>query len=123
VLAVRQYEQFTDFSEFRKWVRARLYWLALDDWSSRARISTSLDQVIAGLGTKPVQEELVMAAELRRRIEELPGRQREVMKRTLQGESVAEIAHDLNIASATVRSLLRFARRALFRRFTEGESR
>lgn len=121
VLALMQYTRFSEFEEFKKWARARIYWLSLDELASRTRVGTNLDTVIATVGVGPTQEQMTIATELRERIEKLPARQREAMKRLLQGQSATEIARDLGVVTATVRSLLRFARRALFRQLVEGE--
>jgi RNA polymerase sigma factor (sigma-70 family) len=121
VLALMQSERFSEFEEFKKWARARIHWLSLDELTRRRRLGTDLDDVIATVRVGPTQEQMTTAAELRKCVQKLPNRQREAMKRCLQGKSVTEIARELGIVAATVRSLLRFARRALFRQLSEGE--
>lgn len=120
VLAL-MHEGFSDLEQFTKWASARVYWLSLDRLQGAAKTRTNSEIVLGKIGVAPAQERSVMAEELWRGVQQLPARQRHAMKKSLQGGSTDEIARELHVTTATVRSLLRFARRALFRQLTEGE--
>ncbi len=121
VLALRNYERFSEPTDFKKWARARTYWFSLNHLTKH-KPGVDLDTVLAVLGVGPSQELDAVAIELREHIVKLPTRQRECIERSLRGESPNDIARELGIDTATVRSLLRFARRTLFRRMQEGET-
>jgi RNA polymerase sigma factor (sigma-70 family) len=119
VLALMRYQRFSDVAEFGKWARARTRWFSLDQLT-KSKSEVDLDAILATAGVMAMQEPNATAAELRKLIEKLPARQRETVERSLRGQSPSEIGNDLGIDPSTVRSLLRFARRTLFRRMQEG---
>jgi RNA polymerase sigma factor (sigma-70 family) len=121
IIALKQRQRFSELTEFRKWARARTYWLSLDQLAAQAKKGTSLDAVISSAAVGPEQEQMATMAELWEHIQKLPPKQREVMGRSLHGQSVEEMAGGLAVASATIRSLLRFARLNLLRQMSEGE--
>lgn len=121
IIAIKQRQRFSEFTEFRKWARARTYWLSLDQLATQAKKGTSLDAVISTAAVGPEQEQMASMGELWEHIQKLPPKQREVIRRSLHGQSVEDMAGGLGVASATIRSLLRFARLNLSRQMVEGE--
>jgi RNA polymerase sigma factor (sigma-70 family) len=111
VLAVKNYRKFSERDEFRRWAFARLHWLLLDGIRSRKRgLGDSSDMILA---TEPSQENELFAREMLELVRTLPKRQLKVISRTIQGQSVEDIAKEMNIAQPTVRSLRRFGRNQL----------
>lgn len=112
MLAVRNYAKFSERQEFRRWAFARIHWLLLD--RVRAPRGVSLEDLPNLIfPAKPNQEEKVHAQEILELVGTLPKRQFKVILRTIQGHSVRDIAEEMKISEATVRSLRRFARSGL----------
>lgn len=107
--ALLRFGEIRDANHFRAWVLTRARWLALD------RIRAQRRTVYGGEDSWPERpapsgSENYDAGELLRLVGALPERQKAVMMRSIAGESVADIAAELGITPATVRSLLRHAR-------------
>lgn len=117
LLSLQHRDRFSRLEDFQSWAHARLRWLALDRLREVKRLSQELSEPAAE-GNQLGQ---VLADELRRAVLSLPPRQREVMVRQIRGESTSEIARALGIGTASVRSLVRFARQALLARLREDE--
>lgn len=111
VLAVKNYRKFSKRDEFRRWALARLHWLLLDGIRARKGILTDSSNLI--LASQANQENELFAREMLELVRTLPKRQLKVILRTIQGETVENIAKEMKIAQPTVRSLRRFGRSQL----------
>ncbi len=122
-LAMWEYRRFQDEEHFKKWSIQKVRWFSIDYVRTRKRERNLIarDADVNGLTEGPTQERDQAISELREAIAFLPERQRNVAVRYyVQDQSVREIARDLDIEEATVRSLLRHARSALARRLGGG---
>ncbi len=108
VLAIKNYQRFSEKEEFRRWAFARLHWLILDRFRLAQRAAGGSADVEVPVDAKQENETLVR--EMLELVGTLPTRQRQVMMMTIQGHSPAAIAAKLGITGATVRSLRRFGR-------------
>ena len=113
VLAVTNQDRFTQAEDFFRWARARLHWLLLDRFDAERRRPTVSAEKAPEPAVASTQEQDLMAREIRSLIEELPGRQQAVLRGIIEGRSTSEIAAELQVTEATVRSLRRFGCRAL----------
>ena len=105
---------FTDFEHFRRWLMLHARWRLIDEL--RARSQRAHKHQIAKLqetATEPVQEHKVMFRELSKAVESLAPQQRAVIQGLLEGKSQRELAAELKVKEATVRSLGRFGRARL----------
>ena len=109
VLAIQNYERFSEKAEFRRWAFARLHWLILDRFRFARRTSVEFSQDLVP-PVQPRQESEIFADEMLELVRTLPTRQQEVVMMTIQGHSAAAIAEKMGITEATVRSLRRFGR-------------
>ena len=111
LVAITNYQRFTREDEFRRWAFARVHWLLLDRLRSRKFLSVENSPDV--IATEPSQENELLANEILKLVGTLPKRQLKVMLRTIQGQSVEDIAKEMNIEETTVRSLRRFGRSRL----------
>jgi RNA polymerase sigma-70 factor (ECF subfamily) len=118
VLVLQKGIRFDNRDAFAGWARARLRWLALDRLRLRTRLDGSAppEQPVA-----PMQEQRLIATDIWQSLSRLPQRQQTALRLTLRGLSNSEIAEEMGITEATVRSLLRFARQALAAVLSEEE--
>ena len=117
VLALQNVARFATFDDFRRWAYTKLHWLVIDAAQARPQL---LGQV-SEKAIPPSQEQSVFLKHVLRLIAELPPQQQAVMRGLLEGDSYEEIAAQLRIAPATVRSLQRFARHKLITLLGEEE--
>jgi len=115
--------EIVDLQHFRRYVYDRTRGIVLDRLTRRREVTGNLD---AGQLPAPEDQEASshlteVVHELRRRVKQLPDRQRNVIERIATGASTGAIAKELGVEEATVRSLLRFARATLSRDMLEWE--
>ncbi len=104
---------FSGEDEFKRWVKSRLHWLALSYFRTSRHITQEPLDVAAELSILGSQEQGTFLQELIRSADMLPVKQKEVFKRVLVGERPSDIAEELDMSEATVRSNLRFARKRI----------
>lgn len=111
VLAVRHADRFSNLEDFRRWAHARLHWLILDRLFGKAPVR-SLEQhrepVVAS-----AQDQALIAQDLMRLITALPPRQYAIVRGMLEGRETKDLAREMGVTEATIRSLQRFARQRL----------
>jgi RNA polymerase sigma-70 factor (ECF subfamily) len=113
VLTLRNLSRLPTEEEFHKWAHIRLHWLGLDRLRvGKGQSQTSLDDT-RGISTAPTQEREVLLNEVWRCIHRLPKRQRIVLSGMLEDRPNKEMANELQVTEATVRSLQRHARKSL----------
>lgn len=107
------------FEAFVSFVKVRARWRSFDAWRSRRFGGTprteSLD-LHPEAADRPAggdPEFSLRQRQLWEAVQKLPPRSRQVMERAVQGMSSIEIAREMNITPASVRSLLRHARHRL----------
>ncbi len=121
VLSIREHAKFTNKHDFHQWVHARLHWLLLDEIrAKRARTVETSDSSLER-SIPPTQEKDLILSEVWRLVNHLPKRQRAAMLGMLEGYSPADIARELQVEVATVRSLQRFAKKRLVDLLTKQE--
>ena len=113
VQAAGSYEEFLgrfrSLPEFLSWTRVRAGWLLLDKLRLDRRLRTAISK--EQTASEPAQQEwTAYIEELRALIKDLPERQRHAITGLLEGLPPAEIARQMGISSASVRSLQRFGR-------------
>lgn len=112
VLALRQFDRrpFSTAEEFSRWAYLRLRWMALDRLRLNQRRGS--ESLSARVQDPPTSREVsaILLSALKRGLRDLPTRQKTVLKRVWAGRTTREIAADLGITEATVRSSLRHAR-------------
>lgn len=112
----------------KRWLQAVVRHHAMDFWRANARkvrqnqdTIESIESWIQRKGAVDPSESVQTTEELeklRTIVAALPVRQREIMERFLAGESTDSISRAMDIHENSVRSLLRFARGAVAKRFT-----
>ncbi len=118
VLCLLEGAKLATLNEFRAFAFSRLRWRWLDSlrYEKRRRGHDAQDQPSSespgGLESSILLKEIMSR---------LPQRQSTIMRYTLEGLSSAQIAEKLGIESASVRSLRRFAQRAMMRMLEHGE--
>jgi RNA polymerase sigma factor (sigma-70 family) len=107
------------FEAFVSFVRMRSRWRSFDVWRSRRLGGVSRTESLA-LHPEAMErvdvgdpESNLRQKQLWEAVQKLPLRSRQVVERAAQGMSSMEIAREMNIAPASVRSLLRHARHRL----------
>ena len=110
VLSLEHRSDFANREEFGRWARARVRWMCIDQLRYATKFS---HHDIDSRASAPNQEDRLVATELFESIAALPPRQRAVMRLTITGSTNKEIAEQLGVTEATVRSLQRFGRHAL----------
>jgi RNA polymerase sigma factor (sigma-70 family) len=111
ILCLERQQSFASREDFARWARTRVRWMCIDQLRYTVRFSH--DQSIDSRASAPNQEDRLNATELVEAVNALPPRQRSVMRLTVAGATNPEIARQLGITEATVRSLQRFGRHAL----------
>jgi RNA polymerase sigma factor (sigma-70 family) len=112
VLALRNASRFATADDLYRWTRPRVRWLMLDQLKKQQPLLLDEDvEQIAGQSTA-VDQGLIIRDTMRS-IAKLPAQQQAALRGMLEGRSTQEIAKDLQVTEATVRSLQRFARRKL----------
>lgn len=127
VLALRKLQReerfpFPDQEAFDKWAYSCLRYRALD----RLRAAARGKQLNESKTMEPFQEPpqhhwVTLRHGLSQALRSLPERQQAVMRALVAGQTTTEIANDLGIEEATVRSLRRYARRHLVKFFEEND--
>lgn len=120
ILALRHRStaDWKDIDSFSKWAHARLHWLIMDTWRNikRRSIEVSLDEE-NHLTSQNTVNDIFGSIESQNLLiwlnDRLTNRERQVLEKRISGYSTHEIASDLGVTEATVRSLLRFARRRI----------
>jgi len=112
---LEQKSRFTSFEMFIAYARQLARWRSIDSLRRHARETAiggleELERYSSGAGGQNAEQALEASDYIASRLATLPPREREVMVRTLQGETPDEIAHTLALAPATVRSFQRRAR-------------
>jgi RNA polymerase sigma factor (sigma-70 family) len=118
----KAYSQFVDEGEFKRWVYARLHWIMLDQIRSTKPILEPLD-FAPERSVSPNQEEALIVKDILSLVEELPTNQRIVLRGLIKGRSREEIARELHVKEATIRSLQRYARLKLAALLAKQEGR
>ena len=105
---------------WRKWplltdqslIEGKAEWLALDALRASKRVRRVFSQMEEGVEGEvgPNQEQQIALRELERAIKALPPKQRAVIIGMYAGKTETDLAKELNIDEATVRSLRRFGR-------------
>jgi RNA polymerase sigma-70 factor, ECF subfamily len=118
--AFMEIDRFTDAQHFTAWTMTRARWLALDQLKVRRRVRamdhlSETDLAVVGQESREAED---LLGEVRNVVATLPPRQRVVLERTIDGASISEIARELAVSEATVRSLLRHARYRLSKLLT-----
>ena len=118
VVALQKFESFDDESHLAAWALTRARWLSLDRLKvQRRRLPLN---AVGRNYTAETPENAVLAEEIQELLERLPRRQRVALELTAAGFSVGEIARELGVREATVRSLRRHARYRLLRNLDLG---
>jgi RNA polymerase sigma factor (sigma-70 family) len=120
LLALKDLSRFETIKQLDNWAVAKLGWLAIDEcraaYQQQKNKRKFFEQDESSWQAHiPSQTEDMACKDILLLIEELPERQRAVMKDTIMGSSNKEIAEKLGVDIATVRSHLRFARLRLAR--------
>jgi RNA polymerase sigma factor (sigma-70 family) len=105
----KDYSQFADEKEFKRWAYARLHWIMLDQFKSTKLILEPIEH-IPEKSVPPGQEEALIVGDIVNLIDELPSNQRIALLGSLKGQTNEDIAQQLQVKEATVRSLQRYAR-------------
>ena len=103
------HSQFVDEGKFKHWVYARSHWILLDRFRSTKLVLESID-FVPERSVSPNQEEALIVKDILSLVEELPTNQRTVLQGLIKGRSREEIATELHVKEATIRSLQRYAR-------------
>jgi RNA polymerase sigma factor (sigma-70 family) len=119
-IAWEKKDSFSDPDFFRRWIVQKAEWLALDELRSSRRAREVFSQMEEGIEGKVglTQERRVVLREIAEAIGKLPPQQRAVVKGMFEGKTETQLAQELNIKEATVRSLRRFGRMELLRLLT-----
>lgn len=122
-LAWKNRPQFSDVNHLRRWLMQRARWRALDTIRSNKRVQKLLSewQVEKKTFSEFQPEELNSLQVIMNTVESLPAQQREVILGGLKGKSENQLALELNVSKATVRSLRRFGRIKLYSLLSEKE--
>ena len=123
LIALRRGGTFASSEDLLKWSFTVLHSRLIDRVRSEKRRGERLS-ILGRLLPKAFQpnyERSIDAGYLREAVTGLPPRQKEIMQRFLNGDSTEEIARDLGITEATVRSLKRFAQLHLAREMTAAD--
>lgn len=115
VLALRDLSRFPSREDFARWAFKRLRWLAIDAYRAREKREPWTESMDLWHPSPPDQENVLLLQPISEAIRQLPDRQKKVIVQTAQGRTTGEIAEDLGVTEATVRSLRRFARNRLAR--------
>ncbi len=114
IAAYQQIDSFNDENHFNAWVTNCARWFSIDRFRSRNQRATdsldsddSLDSVVS---TRATQDISTWLSEVKEAFETLPHSQREALRLWAEGYSSKEIAVQLGVKEATVRSLRRHAR-------------
>ena len=116
-VALGAYRRMSDFKErehFNRWIMAKAHWLALDELRLSKRQVALWSGETKLLKTQPSQENITILEEIFKIIAGFPSQQRLALLRSFEGYSTSEIAAELSVTPATVRSLRRHARYRLF---------
>jgi RNA polymerase sigma factor (sigma-70 family) len=116
------YVQFSGEEEFRRWVYARLHWIMLDRLRSTKPLLEPLE-LVPESSVPPDQEQVLIVGDILKLIGDFPRNQKIALCRLIEGRSKKEIAQELHVEEATVRSLQRHARIRLANLLAEQEIR
>jgi RNA polymerase sigma factor (sigma-70 family) len=119
----KDYVQFSGEEEFRRWVYARLHWILLDRFRSTKPLLEPLDEFASEASVPPDQEQVLIVGDILKLIGDFPKNQKIALCRLIEGRSGKEIAQELHVQEATVRSLQRHARMRLATLLAEQEIR
>ena len=111
-MAWKERSRFSDLEHFRRWVIQRAMWRALDELRASRKAHQVFSQIAEGeeMRVEPMQEHIVARREISDAIKLLPPQQQVVIRGLFKGKSDRELAMELKIDEASVRSLRRFGR-------------
>lgn len=118
----KNYAQFSGEEEFRRWVYARLHWIMLDRFRSTKPLLEPFE-LAPEASVPPDQEQALIVGDILKLIGDFPKNQKIALCRLIEGRSRKEIAQELHVEEATVRSLQRHARIRLATLLAEQEIR
>jgi len=106
-------EPFKDEEHLRRFILRGLRWRTVDSYRSIARRRADSSRTSNEIPSPASQEASVFLNDVVSKIEELPRRQRDVLRLTFGGFTAKEIAEKLVTKPSTIRSLLRTGRAKL----------
>ncbi|MCI0691610.1 sigma-70 family RNA polymerase sigma factor [candidate division KSB1 bacterium] len=111
ISALLKFSSFRDRDHFEAWTLTRARWLALDRLHFKRLEKSPVD----ALTDSATPEDTAQLSEILEIISRFPQNQKTALLMTYEGHTTSEIAAELGVKPATVRSLKRHARYRLFK--------
>jgi RNA polymerase sigma factor (sigma-70 family) len=105
-------DRFSDLEYFRRWVIQQARWRALDKLRANKKIMGVLSEWQESKRST-IERNVEGSAslyEILHAVDNLPPQQRLVIRGTMEGKPEKQLARELNVTEATIRSLRRFGR-------------
>lgn len=119
VMAMVRQQAFESYDDFRHWCLTRARWRALDELARRQWFARESEKEIEELSAAESDPDRIA---LYRAIEDLPPKQKLVVRERIAGYLTPEIAERHGMKANTVRSLWRHAKQTLVTRFEDGRN-
>ena len=116
VMAMVRRQTFESYDEFRHWCVTRARWRALDELARQKWFARESDKEIEELSAAESDPDRIA---FYRAIEDLPPKQKLVVRERIAGYLTPEIAERHGMKANTVRSLWRHAKQTLVARFED----